>query len=146
MTTTTTPRRRGGRKPRVVISADSLDHLEGLAEGAMSRQPALADRLLDELGRARIVPEAKLPADVVAMGRAVTYRDETTGQEKTVTPVYPEEADIAQGRISVLTPIGIALLGLAEGAAFSWEARDGSARTLTVVRVEPARVTQPSDA
>lgn len=128
-------RRIGGRKPRVVISAASLEHLEGLAEGAMARQPDLANRLLDELARARIVSDAKLPDDVVAMGRSVTYRDESTDQEKTVTPVYPEEADIAQGRMSVFTPIGIALLGLAEGASFQWEARDGALRQLTVVAV-----------
>lgn len=62
---------------------------------------------------------------MVAIGRAVTYRDETTGQEKTVTPVFPEKADIACSRISVLTPIGVALIGLAEGASLHWDTRDG---------------------
>ncbi|MEC7257437.1 MAG: GreA/GreB family elongation factor, partial [Pseudomonadota bacterium] len=93
-----------GRRPRVVINAESLDRLEALAEGAIQRNPDLADRLLGEIGRARIVPAAKLPPNVVAIGRAVTYRDESTGQEKTVTPVFPEDADIASGRISILTP------------------------------------------
>ncbi|NHM19860.1 nucleoside diphosphate kinase regulator [Tritonibacter mobilis] len=115
-------RRIGGRKPRVVISAASLERFEGLAEDAMARQPDLAKRLIDELARARIVSDAKLPDNVVAMGRPATYREEPTAQEKTVTAVSPEEADIAQGRMSVFTPIGIALLGLAEGASFQWEA------------------------
>lgn len=130
--------------PRVTISAGSLDHLEGLADGALSRQPDLADRLLDELGRAKIVPDAKLPDNVVAMNRPVTYRDESTGRDKTVTLVYPEDADIACGRISILTPIGIALLGLAEGASFPWETRDGAKRVLTVVSV--ARAHEKGDA
>jgi len=125
------------RLPRIVIDADCLDRLEALAEGAIQRNPDLADRLLGEIVRARIVPTAKLPPHVVAIGRAVTYRDETTGQEKTVTPVYPEDADIARGRISILTPIGVALIGLAEGASHHWEIRDGKRRVLTVIRVDP---------
>ncbi|TCO68703.1 nucleoside diphosphate kinase regulator [Rhodovulum euryhalinum] len=123
------------RRPRVVIGADCLGRLEALAEGAIQRNPDLADRLLSEIGRARIVPAAELPPNVVAIGRAVTYRDETTGQEKSVTPVYPEDADIARGRISILTPIGVALLGLAEGASLHWDTRDGERRVLTVLHV-----------
>ncbi|MCA2009728.1 nucleoside diphosphate kinase regulator [Tritonibacter mobilis] len=124
-----------GRRPRVVIGDDSLARLEALAEGAIQRNPDLADRLLGEIGRARIVAEAKVPQNVVAIGRAVTYRDETTGQDKTVIPVYPEEADIARGRISILTPIGVALIGLAEGASLYWDTRDGERRVLTVLDV-----------
>jgi regulator of nucleoside diphosphate kinase len=129
------PTSRGGRRPRIVIAADCLNRLEALAERAIERDPDLADRLLGEIGRARIVPAAKLPANVVAIGRAVTYRDETTGRETTVTPVFPEEADIACGRISILTPIGVALIGLAEGASLHWDTRDGKRRVLTVLRV-----------
>ncbi|SER93512.1 regulator of nucleoside diphosphate kinase [Tranquillimonas rosea] len=130
------PTSRGtGRQPIVVIGADCLDRLEALAEGAIQRDPDLADRLLGEIGRARIVPVAKLPPDVVAIGRAVTFRDETTGQEHTVTPVYPEDADIARGQISILTPIGVALIGLTEGASLHWETRDGKRRILTVLHV-----------
>ena len=119
------------RRPRVVIGADCLGRLEALAEGAIQRNPDLADRLLEEIGRARIVAEAKVPQNVVAIGRAVTYRDETTGQD------YPEEADIARGRISILTPIGVALIGLAEGASLYWDTRDGERRVLTVLDVVP---------
>ena len=124
-----------GRRPKVVISAECLDRLEELAEGARKRSPDLADRLLGEIGRARVVPEAKLPSGVVAIGRTVTYRDETTGQETTVTLVLPHEADIACGRISVMTPIGVALIGLSEGASLDWNTRDGKRRILTVLRV-----------
>ena len=124
-----------GRRPKVVISADCLGRLEALAEGAIQRNPDLADRLLEEIGRARMVAEAKVPQNVVAIGRAVTYRDETTGQDTTVIPVYPEEADIARGRISILTPIGVALIGLAEGASLHWDTRDGKRRVLTVLHV-----------
>lgn len=124
------------RHPDVVISQADLEHLEALAEGAMQRNPALADRLFDELGHARVVPASDMPADVVAIGSTVTYRDETTGRERKVTLVYPEDADIAGGRISVMTPLGVALLGLAADAAFYWDTRDDQRRTLTVIRVE----------
>lgn len=124
------------RHPKIVINADDLAHIEALAEGAMLRNPALADRLLDELGRASIVPSAKMPKTVVGIGSTVTYREEATGQERRVTLVYPEEADIARHRVSLMTPIGVALLGLSEGAAFHWDTRDNQRRMLTVTRVE----------
>lgn len=138
MTQMTTPAktRRHTRLPKIVINADDLAHIEALAEGAMQRNPALADRLLEELGRARVVPAGKMPKSVVAIGSRVTYRDEATGQVKSVTLVYPEAADISRQRVSVMTPIGVALLGLAEGAAFYWDTRDNQRRTLTVIRVE----------
>lgn len=138
MSSLTRTRRTATRHPRVMVSQAALDRLEGLAEGAMQRNPALADRLLDELGRARVVAPSKMPANVVAIGNAVTYRDETSAQERTVTLVYPEDADIARQRISVMTPLGVALLGLAEGAAFHWDTRADQRRMLTVIRVEPA--------
>ncbi len=102
----------------------------------MRRNPTLADRLFDEISRARIVPAKKMPDNVISIGSTVTYRDEINGQEKTVTLVYPENADIAAQRISVMTPIGVALIGLAEGASFDWDTRDARRRTLTVIRVE----------
>ncbi|WP_111733841.1 nucleoside diphosphate kinase regulator [Roseovarius amoyensis] len=125
-----------GRRPRIVISADDLTHIEALAEGAMDRNPALADRLLEEIGRARIVAAARMPANAIGIGSSVTYRDDATGQERTVTLVYPEDADIARQRVSVMTPIGVALLGLSEGASFYWDTRDNQRRMLTVIKVE----------
>ncbi|WP_323037053.1 nucleoside diphosphate kinase regulator [Pararhodobacter sp.] len=124
------------RNPKLVINADELVHIEALIEGAMQRNPALADRLMDEIGRARIVPAAKMPTNVVSIGSTVVYRDETTGQEKSVTLVYPEDADISRQKVSIMTPIGVALLGLATGAVFYWDTRDDKRRLLTVISVE----------
>ena len=125
------------RTPKIVLDAVELARLEALAEGAVQRNPALADRLFDEIGRARIVAPERMPRNVVSIGSIVTYRDETTGREMTVTLVYPEHADISRNRVSVLTPIGVALLGLAEGAAFHWDTRDGRTKMLTVLHAEP---------
>lgn len=132
----TAPKKQSKRRPKVIVSADDLAHLEGLADGMQRRNPELADRLFEEIARARIVPAAKVPANVVTMGSTVTYRDESTAQDKTVTLVYPEEADIAQLRVSVMTPIGVALLGLSEGASFDWETLGNERRILTILQVE----------
>ncbi len=132
------------RAPQIVINADDLSHIEALAEGALQRNPALADRLLEELSRANIVDSANMPADVVSIGSQVTYRDESTRQEKTVTLVFPEHADILNQRVSIMTPIGVALLGLSEGAAFYWDTRNDQRRVLTVLRVEHPATTDTS--
>lgn len=131
-------------RPQITIAQETVDHLEALVEGAATRMPALADRLLEELSRARIVPAARMPADVAGIGSRVTWRDETTGQEQTATLVWPEQADIDAGRASVLTPIGVALLGLKAGARFQWETRSGEHRNLTVLSVGPGDVSVPA--
>lgn len=128
------------RHPQITIAQETVDHLEALVEGASARMPALAERLLEELSRARILPAARMPADVVGIGSRVTWRDESTGHEQTATLVWPEEADIDAGRASVLTPIGVALIGLKAGARFQWETRAGEHRNLTVLTVRPGDI------
>lgn len=130
--------------PPITIAQETVERLEALVEGATARMPALADRLLTELARARVVPASRLPADVVGIGSQVTWRDETTGQEQTIVLVWPEQADIGAGRASVLTPIGVALLGLRAGARFQWETRGGQQRQLTILDVTPRPVEAPS--
>jgi regulator of nucleoside diphosphate kinase len=79
-----------------------------------------------------------MPSHVVNVGSEVTFRDNTTGRVQTVILVLPKEANIAERRVSVLTPIGAALIGLAEGASIDWSTRDGEARLLTVLQVTAA--------
>jgi regulator of nucleoside diphosphate kinase len=76
-----------------------------------------------------------MPGDVINIGSQVRFRDEVTGREQAVTIVLPPEANIAAGRVSVLTPIGAALIGLRTGAAIGWETRDGEERRLKVLAV-----------
>ncbi|MSU91824.1 nucleoside diphosphate kinase regulator [Rhodobacteraceae bacterium 2CG4] len=130
---------RSTQKPRIVINADELERLEALAEGALKRNAPLGERLLEEIGRARIVSAKKMPPNVVGIGSTVRYLDNTTGRETSITLVYPEDADIGQQRVSVMTPIGVALLGLAEDASFFWDTVGGQRRTLTVIEVRQTR-------
>ncbi|MFG6608446.1 nucleoside diphosphate kinase regulator [Sulfitobacter sp. 1A10445] len=123
------------RRPKIVLSKTRLAELEALSERMMRRDPDLAELLIEELSRARVVTPSRLRRDVVDLGRQFTYHDETAGKNHTVTLVLPPEADISAGRISILTPIGVALIGLVEGAAFHWETRDGQRRELKVLKV-----------
>ena len=81
---------------------------------------------------------------MAGIGSTITYRDEATGRDQTITLVWPEDADIAAGRASVMTPIGVALLGLAAGARFPWETRMGETRELTVLSVSPPEADAPA--
>jgi regulator of nucleoside diphosphate kinase len=91
--------------------------------------------LESELERADIVDARDVPPDVVTMNSRVVFEDATTGKTTEVTIVFPQDADLAQGRISVLAPVGTALLGLAEGDSIVWPFPDGSSRCLRVVEV-----------
>lgn len=121
--------------PAIVLGEADHAKLSALAEAGLDRVPDVAERLLEELERARVVTAAKLPADIVRMGSRVTYST-NAGQEQTVTLVYPVDADIEQGRVSVLTPIGTALIGLKAGQSITWRDRADKRHKLTVVKVE----------
>lgn len=126
--------RDGRRKPRIVIGSTDYSRLDRLATTAASRMPEVAEELLSELDRARIVPDSAVPEEAVRMGSAVEFQSDTGGP-RTVSLVFPEEADIAGGRISILTPVGTALIGLAAGQSITWAARDGKRHELTVLSV-----------
>jgi regulator of nucleoside diphosphate kinase len=127
-----------GRNPPVVLDASRIGRLQALAAAAIARSPDIADRLMQEIERATVVPAPDMPPNVVNIGSQVTFRDVETGQEQAVILVLPPYADIAEGRVSVVTPIGVALIGLAEGASIDWQTRSGETRRLTVTRVEAA--------
>lgn len=94
-----------------------------------------ATDLAPELDRADIVPFHAVPPDVVTMNSRVAFRDETTGESRVVTIVYPQEADPSEGKISVMAPVGSALLGLSVGQSIDWCFPDGRPRTLRVVEL-----------
>jgi regulator of nucleoside diphosphate kinase len=121
--------------PDIVIRAADEERLAALATSMLGRRPELAEELLGELARATLT-SGDAPPDTVQMGTTLTY--DVDGRRRRVTLVYPHEADIDAGRVSVLTPIGTALIGLAEGQSIAWTARDGRRQRLTVVAVERA--------
>ncbi|WP_323016132.1 nucleoside diphosphate kinase regulator [Devosia sp.] len=122
--------------PDITLSADDHRQLNSLAMAALERLPDLSDYLLSELERAQIVDDTAVPADIVRMGSSVRYRTDA-GQEQQVTLVYPVDADIAAGRISVMTPVGTALIGLRVGQSITWRDRADKRQMLTVLSVTP---------
>lgn len=101
----------------------------------MALQPSPALRA--ELERAIVVPPDALPAGVVAMYSQVRYRDEHAGVSREIQIVLPGDADLEQGKVSVLAPVGAALLGLEAGQMIDWEFPAGEIRRLRVEQVLP---------
>jgi regulator of nucleoside diphosphate kinase len=134
-----TTRSPGRLKPRITMLATDHDRLSTLARAATNTHPDVAAVLTDELDRARVVAaDGKRAHPFVRMGQEVEYRDETAGTVRKVTLVYPVDADIGQGKISVLTPIGAALIGVGVGESISWETRNGELKRLTILRAGDA--------
>ncbi len=124
-----------GAKPRITLTAADHENLSVLANAAAHTMPEVAAELTDELDRAHVLPKGRQPADTVCMGCTVEFCDDMTGPVQPVTLVYPNEADISKGRISVLTPIGAALIGLPVGKSIDWTTRTGDSKRLTVQQV-----------
>ncbi len=91
--------------------------------------------LADDLDKADVVDSDRVPANIVTMNSRVVFDDQATGRRREVTIVLPKDADPVSGRVSVLAPVGTALLGLAEGQTIVWPFPDGSHRRLRVVEV-----------
>jgi regulator of nucleoside diphosphate kinase len=125
--------------PRLLLTSDDHDRLTALARATASHDRDGAQLLMGELYRADIVPPYWMPDGIVKMNSHVEFRDDRTGRIRCVQLVYPQEADIDHGRISVLSPVGTALLGLAEGQSIAWSSDDRRRPRLTVLRVN----TQP---
>lgn len=125
------------RKPAITVSQTDYDKLVRLADTFMERNPNAAESLMGELDRARVVADQKLGKDIVRMGSILSYVTDT-GEQRRISLVYPGEADISQGKISILTPIGAAVIGLSPGQSIDWKARDGRTHRLTVETVESA--------
>ena len=89
---------------------------------------AASEMLETELHRATIVDQRAIPADVVTMNSEVTYEDCATSARRTVRIVYPKDANVVHGRVSVLAPIGSALLGLRVGQTIDWALPSGTKR------------------
>lgn len=108
--------------PEIIVTKGDHERRFNLALLIEDSTPEVASVLLKEMDRARVVESVS--ADIVQMGSTIEFRTES-GPERRVTLVYPGEADIAQNRVSILTPIGAALIGLSVGQSIAWSARDG---------------------
>lgn len=123
--------------PALIVSSSDAARLEALLESPRWRDVPAAQALQDELLRAEVRPAAEMPEGVVGMHCTVECEDEDTGKRYHLTLVYPHEADVATGRVSVLAPVGSALIGLSVGQHIDWDNPGGRPLHLRVIAVEP---------
>jgi regulator of nucleoside diphosphate kinase len=123
-------------KPDIAIPQSDHIRLLRLAETLGRSNPELGNQLFQELERAEILPDDSTRA-VVRMGSTLDYETEDK-ETRTVNLVFPQDEDISTGRISVLTPVGVALIGLSAGDEMDWHTRDGRTQRLKVTRITAA--------
>jgi regulator of nucleoside diphosphate kinase len=121
------------KETSLIVSKSDYQQLLKLIE--QEDTPA-AEALDIELSRAELVEENKLPADAVSMGSVVTFTDLDSQEEKTISLVYPHEADVTTMKISILSPVGSALIGLRIGGNIDWPVPQGKVRRLKVIAVQ----------
>lgn len=116
----------------LVLSQTDFNKLSALINSIQSDATELLE---EELGRAAIVVDDSLPSDVVAMNSKVSFQDAETGKESAIVLVYPHDSNIEENKVSILTPVGSALIGLRVGQMIQWPFPNGKMRQLKVVSV-----------
>lgn len=120
--------------PTITVTRLDLQRLERLLDSLDEFGPGAA-ALQAELDRAEVVGHDEVPAGVVTMNSRVHCREESSGKDYHLTLVYPEDAG-SEGKVSILAPVGSALLGLSAGQHIDWPAPGGKVLKLTLLAVE----------
>jgi regulator of nucleoside diphosphate kinase len=122
-------------RPPITLIDTEAETLAELAVASLPRSAMAAGLLLQELDRAETYARDEVPPHVATMLSHVVFRDESTGETHAVQLVWPKDADSAEQRISVMTPIGAALIGMPRGASIDWPNRAGEFRRLRILDV-----------
>ncbi len=121
------------RKPAITVSSRDADRLSSLLDELSDEQFPGKDELLAELDRATIVDPEKVPSNVVTMNSTVRFQVEGSDREFSMTLVYPR--DQGDSKISILAPVGSALLGMTEGESIAWPKPGGGVLSLKIIEV-----------
>src|SRR5690606_17278595 len=121
--------------PEITITALDLKRLGTLLDLVDDSPAAALDRLDDELARAKVVEAGAMPPDVVTMNSRVRFEDSDGGRVREITLVYPDGADAESGRVSVLAPIGSALLGLRVGQSIELPSPGGRRKRYSILEI-----------
>ncbi len=122
-------------KPHVVLTSQDLDRLEALLESLPSNALPGKEELRNELDRAEIVEPEQIPPSVVTMNSTVRFRIDSSGEDFCLTLVYPKDVDGSGDKISILAPVGGALLGLSTGDEIEWPRPGGGTIKVRIVEV-----------
>ncbi len=107
-------------RPHIVISSRDAERLEALLDSLPKGSFPGKEELESELQRAEIVEPNEIPPTVITMNSTVKFRVESSAQQFTLTLVYPKDMDSSSEKISILAPVGSALIGLAVGDSIEW--------------------------
>jgi regulator of nucleoside diphosphate kinase len=121
--------------PAITVSALDYDRLMSLIDSVANQNLPSAEALERELDRADIVESAKMPADIVTMNSTAIVSD-SSGNKRRLTLVYPKDANFDEGKISILAPVGVAILGLSVGQSIHWQLPNGETSKLKVIAIE----------
>ena len=119
-------------RPPIVVSSLDMERLEHMLDSLPPAQAATRETLLAELARAELVEPQDMPRDVVTMNSRVRFVTGDAAQEFDMSLAYPKDLDGAPGKLSVLTPVGSALLGLKVGDSIDWTGPGGAHFDVTV--------------
>ncbi len=119
----------------IILSRLDVERIEALLEAPALRDSPVARKLREEFDRAEIVEPAHMPHDVVSMNSSADCVEESGNKHHSLTLVYPKDADAAAGKISVLAPVGSALLGLRVGQSIDWPGNGGRTLKLKVTAI-----------
>jgi len=133
--------------PPVIISETDREDLYAVATSALtnSRMAPVASNVLREIYRATIVPNDQLPTNVVAVNSCVDVRDNVAGANRRIVLVLPGETSTKPNAVSVLSPLGAALIGLSEGSSVEWCTASGDRSSITVLRSAPSSERSPTN-
>jgi regulator of nucleoside diphosphate kinase len=132
--------------PPVIISETDREDLYAVATSALknSLMAPAASNVLREIYRATIVPNDQLPTNVVAVNSCVDVRDNVAGANRRIVLVLPGETSTKPNAVSVLSPLGAALIGLSEGSSVEWCTASGDRSSITVLRSAPSSERSPT--
>jgi regulator of nucleoside diphosphate kinase len=122
------------KSPSIVLTRLDIQRLDEMLD-TLDGPADLLDALENEIQRAKVVGHDRVGADIVTMNSRVRFVDETSGREMVLTLVYPDKAG-TEGTISVLAPVGIALLGLKKGQSIDWTGPNGRPLKLRIIDIE----------
>ena len=123
------------KKPEITLSRLDAERLEQMLESLDGRSFPGRLELEEEIARAKVVEPAQVPPTVVTMNSSVRFKVESSDTEFSLTLVYPRDADGSNDKISILAPVGSALLGLNEGDEITWPAPGGGVMDVKIIEV-----------
>ena len=123
-------------QPPITVSSLDAERLENLLATLAPSAAVNHEALLDELARARTVAPQDMPSGVVTMNSTVRFEIDSSDEQFCLTLAYPKDMEQVQNGISILTPIGTALLGLATGDTIDWPRPDGKLLNVRILEVQ----------